>query len=209
MLGAATAGQYVHAPYTLIYIPAIGVLGANRTGTVLTYGGAISGAMAGSNLVISGPTSATAGTVQLLGSASTYTGGTTIRQNATLEIVADGSLGTAPTAPATNLTFGQAGFGAGGTLVTDNSFVLNSNRTIAITAAMIATLSPVKFTTLTYGGIISGATDAQHRGPGNRLFDRCGEHLRRRHNHPERRHVERCRRRFDSARFQVRSAART
>src|SRR5207247_1558771 len=77
----------------------------------------------------------------------------------TIAVAADAGLGTAPAvATPGKLTFG------GGTLRTTASFTLAANRGIALTGA--GTISTNPGTTLTYGGIIAGASPLTKAGTG-------------------------------------------
>src|SRR5881296_2105735 len=121
----------------------------SNAATTLTISGVITGA--------GGLTKSGSGTVTL-SAANTYTGVTTINVG-TIAIAADAGLGAAPGAPtAGKLTFG------GGTLRTTASFTVAANRGIALTGA--GTISTDPGTTLTYGGIIAGASPLTKAGTG-------------------------------------------
>src|SRR5437667_69851 len=125
----------------------------SNAATTLTISGVISGA--------GGLTKSGSGTVTL-SAANTYTGVTTINVG-TIAIAADAGLGAAPGAPtAGKLTFG------GGTLRTTASFTVAANRGIALTGA--GTISTDPGTTLTYGGIIAGASPLTKTGTGTLML---------------------------------------
>jgi len=120
--------------------------------TTTTYSGVISD---GSGTV--GLTKGGTGVMTLSG-ANTYTGFTRINAG-TLAIASDGALGTAPGAA----TAGQLTFG-GGVLQTTASFTLNSNRGVAMTGTGNFLTDPS--TTLSYGGVIAGASNLTKSGTG-------------------------------------------
>ena len=159
--GAPTAGQLTFNGGTLltsasltldpnrgIALTGAGSLSVNPA-TTLTYGGVIAGAGALTKLGT--------GTLTLSG-VNTYTGATD-DQRGHLSIAADSALGTAPGAP----TPGQLTF-CGGTLLTTASFTLDPNRGIALTGAGTVSVDPA--TTLTYGGVIAGASTLTKAGTG-------------------------------------------
>ncbi|MDD5064699.1 MAG: autotransporter domain-containing protein, partial [Phycisphaerae bacterium] len=118
-------------------------------GNLLTVGGASDATLSGVISNTGGLTKADAGTVTLSG-INTYSGITTINAG-TLSIGADSGLGTAPGAA----TAGQIVFG-GGILESSGSFTLAANRGIAMTGA--GTIDVDAGTTLTYNGIVAGAS---------------------------------------------------
>ena len=83
-----------------------------------------------------------------LAGTNTYSAGTTIAAG-TLSISRDANLGTAPGAPAVNVTLG------GGTLQATSTFSLNTNRNISLTSTSSFDVTGVNI--LTIPGIISGA----------------------------------------------------
>ncbi len=129
-----------------------GAISGGTTGTTtLTLNGANTGANAVNGIISNG--SGTVAVTQTLGSwtlggANTYTGVTTIT-GGTLSISADDNLGTAPgTATPGDIVLN------GGTLAATSSFVLNSNRGIAIGSTAGSTISVFSGKQLTYNGII-------------------------------------------------------
>lgn len=148
------------------------ISGANAwTGALALTSSASVGVDTGSSLnissVISGTSTSTLtkvgdGTLTLSG-ANTYAGATAI-QGGTLSIGADSALGTAPgSATANQLSID------GGTLNTSASFTLNANRGLNF-GSNGATISTDSGTTLSYGGIASGAGDLTKTGAGTLLF---------------------------------------
>jgi outer membrane autotransporter protein len=121
----------------------------NNGGFLLTVGGAgdetLSGVISGTGAL----TKAGAGTATLSG-INTYSGITTINVGK-VSIGADTGLGAAPG----GTTAGKITFG-GGTLESSGTFTLNANRGIALTGA--GTIDVDAGQTLTYGGIIAGAS---------------------------------------------------
>ena len=122
------------------------VLNSSVTGTIDTAGHSLSheGVISGSGALAKTGT----GTLTLSGT-NTFSGATTISAG-TLSISADSGLGTAPeSATANQLVL------SGATLAATNTFTLNSNRGMALSATN--TLDVASTNTLTYGGIISGS----------------------------------------------------
>jgi autotransporter-associated beta strand protein/T5SS/PEP-CTERM-associated repeat protein len=139
--------------------------GVNGTGQILIKSGSlVVGASNGSSL-FSGSFSGSGALTKVGNGNFTLTGnstftGTTAVTGGSLTIDADSALGTAP-----------AGMTAGhlvlqnSTLITTNSFSLNSNRGISLEGAG-GTISPQAGTTLTYGGITDGSGVLVKRGGG-------------------------------------------
>ena len=159
--GSVTPGHIAFAGGTLL-ASATFTLDANRgfaltgAGTLsvnpsmtLTYGGVIAGA---SNL-----TKAGTGTLILSG-ANSFTGTTTLSAGTT-SITADSALGTPPASP----TAGQLTL-ATGTLLASATFTLDSNRGVALTGSSTVSVDPTM--TLTYGGVIAGASNLTKSGTG-------------------------------------------
>ena len=137
-------------------------------GFLLTTGGAgnhtLSGIIDGAGAL----TKAGAGTTTLSG-INTYDGITTINAG-TLSIGADSGLGDAPgVATAGHLTFG------GGTLDTTADMSLSANRGIALTGA--GTIDVDAGTTLTYDGIIAGASTLTKTGAGTLTLTGVNTHV--------------------------------
>ena len=147
--GSITFGGGTLATTTTFTMNANRGIAFNSTGTIdvapgtsMTYGGIAAGA--------GGLNKDNTGTLVLSG-ANTYTGATTVDAG-TLQIAADNNLGAAPgSATVGSLTF------AGGTLATTATFTLNVNRGIAFNTT--PTIDVASATTLTYGGIATGAAD--------------------------------------------------
>jgi fibronectin-binding autotransporter adhesin len=128
-------------------------LGGNRTFTIDSSSGS-----SGADLSISGVVSGTgfgitktgAGTMVVSGT-NTYTG-TNIINGGTVQISTDRNLGAVPgVVTANSITLG------GGTLQTTANATLSSNRGTTLTAATDSNIIASTGTTLTYGGIITGA----------------------------------------------------
>ncbi len=96
-----------------------------------------------------------AGTTYLTG-ANTYTGGTGV-MGGSLGVSSDSKLGA---------TTGGITLGGGGALFTTTSFTLNSSRSIAISSGQNGGIYTSSGTTLTYGGVISGAGNFLKDGAG-------------------------------------------
>ena len=184
---SATPGQLTLNSGTLV-VTVITTLSPNR-GIALTGPGTISNAVA----VTYGGIIAGAGTLTKLGAGTltlsginTYTGATFINAG-TISIAADSGLGTAPgSATAGQLTFN------GGTLLASATLTLDANRGIALTGA--GTFSPSTGTTLTYGGIIAGASTLTQAGAGT-ARPLGGQHLHRGDVHQRRHPLDRRRQR--------------
>lgn len=107
----------------------------------MTYTGIIAGA---------GLLQKSNGSLLTLGTANTYSGGTTIA-GGVLRIEGDGALGTAPGSPVANhISFG------GGTLRVGTNMTLNVNRGITQVSAANSTFDILSGITLTYAGVITG-----------------------------------------------------
>ncbi|MGA2031230.1 MAG: autotransporter-associated beta strand repeat-containing protein, partial [Thermoguttaceae bacterium] len=93
-------------------------------------------------------------------SQNAYTGGTSLNAG-TLIVSNDNQLGTAPAAPATNLTFN------GGTLSFSNSATLSTNRSIVLNAPGGGTINiPAAANTVSFAGQISGSGSLTTSGAG-------------------------------------------
>lgn len=108
------------------------------------------------------------GTLVLTG-ANTYTGGTVVSAG-TLNVI-DGALGTAPAAPATNLTLnGGTTLQAGAAIVT-----LLVNRSVVLNGGTVAIDSNTN--ALTIGGSVSGSSILNKIGAGNLTLNGAGTYL--------------------------------
>jgi fibronectin-binding autotransporter adhesin len=152
-LAAASLGAYANSTYSGSLTPSGATYRLGGGGATLTFNSMLSG---GNSLVVNGP-----GTVVLnSGLANTYTGGTTIT-GGLLNINSDTALGTAPSVPATNLTFtGNATLQAGAA-----GIALSASRGIALTNSAVATFDTNGYG-LSVGGAISGAGSLAKIGGG-------------------------------------------
>ncbi|MCA6421885.1 MAG: BspA family leucine-rich repeat surface protein, partial [Flavobacterium sp.] len=129
-----------------------GTLVFNRS-NAYTYSGIISGS--------GSVTQSGSGTLTLSGN-NTYLGITTIINGCTLSINADNRLGAAPSSPTAGAIVID-----GGTLLTTATFTLNANRGITLSSTITtSTFNVSTGTTLTYGGIITGAGSLGKSGLG-------------------------------------------
>jgi len=101
------------------------------------------------------------GNIAITGTASTYGGGTVLRDTVTLRIASDGSLGTVPTVAATNVTFeGNAILQAGAATVS-----LDATRNLLISDGVTATLDS-NGNTFTVNGVVAGSGSLTKAGTG-------------------------------------------
>jgi autotransporter-associated beta strand protein len=138
-------GLTLSGPWALSTTP---LIGAAPSGNLIVISGVMSG--------VGGFTKFGLGTVALSGN-NTYSGFTTV-SNGVLSVTSDSNLGVAPGVANYELIL------SGGTLTASNTFTLNQNRLISLTAN--STINVASGKTLTYNGTIGGAAAWTKAGNG-------------------------------------------
>ena len=138
-------GLTLSGPWALSTTP---LIGAALSGNLMVISGVMSG--------VGGFTKFGPGTIALSGN-NTYSGFTTV-SNGVLSVTSDSNLGAAPGVANYELIL------SGGTLTASNTFTLNQNRLVSLTAN--STINVASGKTLTYNGTIGGTAAWTKAGNG-------------------------------------------